>query len=179
MTQTLNYPSHIIDMHTHMFNAYYLPLKGIFISWGIPEKIAHRLARLSYGITRMSIFTNLERAKIFKNTAEMIEFSRKDHNDPELVAKYAEALANDAVNLYRETLPWADEKVQLTSKSDAPWQASLNAELREIFEAIQEDHGDEESLKVLKMSPLQSRLLSDQSPGSDKSIAWWRIRGGR
>lgn len=177
MAEHLDYPTHIVDMHTHMFNAYYLPLKGIFISWGIPNKLSHQLARLSYSITRMSSFPHLERARIFKNDAELAVFSRKDHNDPELVSKYAEALAHDAITLFRETMP-AQSSTEMSRKSgDIDERAALHAELRELFEEIQDEHGDEDSQKILEMSQTQPRLLSDHNTKSDKSILWrgaWR-----
>lgn len=39
-------PNLIIDMHTHLFNANYLPLEEIFISRGIPKRLSKKLAKL-------------------------------------------------------------------------------------------------------------------------------------
>ena len=177
MSGTVQYPAQIIDMHTHMFNAYYLPLKSIFVSWGIPKGVSGTLARLSNGITRISKFPHLERARIFKNATEFAQFSNKDHDALELVEKYVEALAHDAVTLYRETLPFISEEKFDQTDADVLWQVRLNAELRSIFEDIQNEHGNKDSQKILEMTPTEARLLSDFSEKSDKSIKWlglWR-----
>jgi len=39
-------PNLIIDMHTHLFNANYLPLEEIFVSRGIPKRLSKKLAKL-------------------------------------------------------------------------------------------------------------------------------------
>ena len=47
-------PPLIIDMHTHFFNAKYVPLKEIAISRGIPKRLASPLARILLILTRSS-----------------------------------------------------------------------------------------------------------------------------
>jgi hypothetical protein len=45
-----------IDMHTHLFNARYLPLHAIFHSFGVPKLLARGLASLANSITGVSDF---------------------------------------------------------------------------------------------------------------------------
>jgi len=46
-----------IDIHTHFFNARYLPLQGILMSFGLKPKLASGIAKLAILITRTSNFS--------------------------------------------------------------------------------------------------------------------------
>jgi len=45
------YDSHVIDVHTHFFNARHMPLKNIFEGYGLPGPAAYTLARISNFLT--------------------------------------------------------------------------------------------------------------------------------
>ena len=47
-----------IDMHIHLFNGHYLPLDGIFRSWGVPGILARPLAVFFNAITKSSDFSS-------------------------------------------------------------------------------------------------------------------------
>ncbi|TQV86191.1 amidohydrolase family protein [Exilibacterium tricleocarpae] len=47
-------PTLIIDMHTHLFNARYVPLKEIFVSKKVPKALAGKLAKLVLLLTGQS-----------------------------------------------------------------------------------------------------------------------------
>lgn len=60
------FPEVLIDMHTHLFNARYVPLKEILISKGVPKATAGLLARLILDLTGKSRDADLNKAS-FKN----------------------------------------------------------------------------------------------------------------
>lgn len=68
-----NYPDLIVDMHTHLFNARYVPLNEILRSRSVPPGISHLVSRLILALTRKS------------NLNKMDDFFLEDEGDFERV----------------------------------------------------------------------------------------------
>lgn len=92
-------------MHTHMFNARYLPLKGIFRSYEVPNIFVTPLARFCWFLTRYSDFNLTPRTPLL----QFVEPEKyKQHHKPDVKKKmiegYIEAMAKDCTTLVNECL---------------------------------------------------------------------------
>lgn len=65
-TKRPNVPSApvVIDMHTHLFNARYIPLREVAIAFGVPTRIAPILEKLIWEICRESDVDNVRSAQL-------------------------------------------------------------------------------------------------------------------
>jgi len=106
----------VIDMHTHMFNARYLPLRGIFKSFGtIPDKFIKPLAIISWFLTDYSKFPSIKR--VTPSHLNRLDFD--DRKLPKLeesqyTASYIESLSLDCQALILESLKGSATSVKMT-----------------------------------------------------------------
>lgn len=101
----MKHPNKIVDMHTHMFNARYLPLKGIFRAFGVRDEFVTPLARFCWFLTRYSDF-NLG-TREFSEQFENVSVSgslRTPYTKNKIVDVYLESLASDCAHLVEESL---------------------------------------------------------------------------
>lgn len=90
----------VIDMHTHMFNARYLPLRGIFKSFDIPDKYITPLARVCWFLTDFSEFPNLSRSEpAHLNTQQIKGLPSDELHDSLCVNAFIESLSSDCETL--------------------------------------------------------------------------------
>ena len=90
----------LIDMHTHMFNARYLPLKGIFRASGISDEFVTPLANFCWFLTNFSKFISEKRTMPLHQGLNAIDTNMT----PELetarsIESYIQALAQDCQRL--------------------------------------------------------------------------------
>lgn len=164
-------PTRLIDMHTHMFNARYLPLRGIAISKGVPEWLAAIFAKLSWSIARVSDFDvrademplslkNIWEFEASKINLMSVQFSKEvdaetnhhaEHN-PDLVDKYASMLAESSVAAYCLSKIYLSDKVNLPHDQETESTISLKQldEIESVFQELHLHFGDADSAKELE-----------------------------
>ena len=173
----LQYPSSLIDMHTHMFNADYLPLRGIFWSRGVPDPLNGWLARLSWALTKTSKFPNLVLTplelghhKDFALDAHEISDERHAHN-LEMLDEYIEVLADNGSKLYLHSqldMSAAEIKMKAARGPD-----SLSMELENLFSEIHKEFGDTDSAKDLHLEmDVGNKFHAESLSGETKAWAW-------
>lgn len=156
---TLLYPKSIIDMHTHMFNADYLPLRGIFWSRGVPDPLNGWLARLAWGLTKTSQFESMKLTPlVFKPHTELIEKAHKKldgahEDDPEIVDHYIEVLAENAAKLFLHSQIKTNKTFHRANKTQHP--TKLHLELKELFKEIHDEFGDLDSANDLNLETIE------------------------
>ncbi len=64
-------PTYIVDLHTHLFNARYLPLTGIFKSWHIPVVIGYPIAKVCNAVAGSSRFNDLGNSKSLESLSRL------------------------------------------------------------------------------------------------------------
>lgn len=172
-------PKHLIDMHTHMFNARYLPLRGIAISRKIPSRLAGLFARLCWALTHLSDFDvtleetpeliasywkdggaelNFLRARSKSKNRKNSEFEKNspnhdhDHDNETLIDEYITVLAHNSVSLYFLSQKSATSRnwFSATSKKTAPQYELLREQIYMIFSDIHALFGDDESARELE-----------------------------
>ena len=167
-------PSQIVDMHTHLFNARYLPLRGIAISRGIPKPLADIFARLSWALTHLSEFdsnagelpdlldtywqfggadSNLFTAAPKSNVQSHFN-DNHEHSDPETIDQYITILALNSASLYyfstqsERANGWVSTNFQPDAR--ATNHELFRNEIQDLFQDIHTHFGDDESARELE-----------------------------
>jgi len=176
----MKYPSSIIDMHTHMFNADYLPLRGIFWSRGVLDPLNGWLARLSWAITKISKFPSFTptplmiRAGNRESAANAKILSVKDDTrmggTPDL-DDYIDVICEDSVKVYYKSQIVSHSVLE--KDTDLRIGKGLRSDIQKLFEEIHEEFGDAESAAELGMArstKTKARLVSEIDR---KGLAVW------
>lgn len=96
----------VVDMHTHMFNARYLPLGGIFKTFNIPERFLTPLTRICWFLTDFSKFPDLPRKEPTHLNAKRIKsFQSHELHESLCVNAFIESLSADCETLISACLP--------------------------------------------------------------------------
>ena len=173
----LQYPSSLIDMHTHMFNADYLPLRGIFWSRGVPDPLNGWLARLAWALTKTSkfpdlILTPLDLESHAVSALKTHETLGGEHgHDPEMLDQYIEVLADNGAKLYLHSqLDVGTVKIREKAASSSD---PISAELDDLFADIHSEFGDLDSAADLNLEmKVDSRFKAKPLSGESKAWAW-------
>lgn len=121
-------PRRIIDLHTHMFNVRYLPLKGILHSWGVPLLLAAPLTVIFNSIAG--------RSKLDSRDAISLEnLSRYPSNEDELISEIYDLVE---YSVYQDI-----EAVEFLSTVDALEQNDIYNALEELAEQHSSELGSQ------------------------------------
>ncbi|MBL3597571.1 hypothetical protein JMM63_18735 [Rhodovulum sulfidophilum] len=130
-----------IDMHTHLFNARYLPLHGIFHSFGVPKLLAGGLAKLSNSITGIS------------------DFGRPDDEDP-LDDSVVQSLMSRDPDEIMDSISRRARYVVRTLEDHAQKSADGQERLNELLSGI-DDLSEAVGFQSPDRAPLSSRIVRD------------------
>ncbi|KKC99498.1 amidohydrolase family protein [Photobacterium halotolerans] len=111
----------IIDLHTHLFNAGYVPLREIMnVSWGIPKAESYLIAKL---IRVFIKYSDLDYEQAFKNARAEKSLT---HGDELIYDEYSRVIENLALQVYEHP------------------NANLHAEeLSQLLDQIEFEYGEE------------------------------------
>lgn len=130
-----------IDMHTHLFNARYLPIHGIFHSFGVPKLLARGLAKLVNSITGIS------------------DFGRPDEEDP-LDDKVVQSLMSRDPDDIMDAISRRARYVVGALEDHAQKSADGQDRLNELLSAI-DDLSEAIGFQNPDRGPLSSRIARD------------------
>ena len=146
---SLQTPPMIIDMHVHMFNARYVPLKEIFESRGVPRLLAELLTKLALACTDKSpLHMQPDRQgkfafdKLIHAQAEHGSLKHGSHGDDADLAAYLELLEDIAISQLLLEQSEASHSFELRA-------ALVESDIHKVLLEIDKDFGDEESHRVL------------------------------
>jgi len=111
----MDYPEKVLDLHTHMFNARYLPLEGI-IAHAMGKKtskLARGVAKLVVYLTGSSYKSERKNVKIFKSEAKKNDFFL---SELWAITEYELLLTAQSTNLDMNTL--SGDKLSILSNPD-------------------------------------------------------------
>ncbi len=135
----------VIDIHTHVFNSNYLPLKGIFISWGVPAFLARPLTKVALALTSRSRLNS--KVAIFKR-----ELSKDDNSTFNLdneIDTMSEILAVDYANALGQEL---SEFKSYKNLEESSVSRNLSEDDLDLFGALVDLNnlvGDEDTTKAI------------------------------
>ena len=147
-----NYPNLIIDMHTHLFNARYVPLNEIMLRRGVPPGASHLLSRLILALTGRS---SLRKSGSFELATE------SDDKAELLMERIAEVTAVQYTGDLGESLAASmefsnDDREVIYDTKDAV----EDTELHRVLVDINQVFGDEESTQELQLDKLTGLNLN-------------------
>lgn len=142
-------PALIIDMHTHLFNANYLPLKEIFISRGIPKHLAAMLAKLVQVLAKessqrfrlVSPNANLSFEAVLKSNITLLSNDNTHDTHFEALAGTLEDLVLSQLYLEIEGL---ESRFEATTSLE-------DSELYTLLSELDIEFGDEASAAILNL----------------------------
>lgn len=167
----------VIDMHTHVFNAAYLPLIGIFQSFEIRKYLAKPLAKMCWFLTDYDNYPELQRAIPFHlDKANMHDdvYDQGELQSSRQVSHYVDSLALDCETMIARCLganvvatkafdsdPIGSSETALQNASMQDLALSLLYSVKEVFEFKLEL----ESVSVLHMGNYDKTAV-DATKGS-------------
>ena len=135
-------PRLIVDMHTHLFNARYVPLKEILVSRGVPNALAGLVSRLILAMTA-------------KSTPEQLAFSLTRHE--EAVDEFVGQISQIAVAQLEDIV---GTQLRLHAPdTDAGMTAAGHLEDSDLYEVmvdINREFGDEHSTRELGLDAFRA-----------------------
>jgi len=159
----------VIDMHTHMFNARYLPLRGIFKSFGkIPDKFIKPLAFISWFLTDYSKFPNLKRVMpAHLNTVKFNGKKTQELEKSQYIASYIESLSLDCEALIFEALRGSPSPLVITET------LVLNDGLNELQTATTRQLAVSTVMATLEVSEFSAAAFGDNDVMEGlENLAW-------
>jgi len=149
----------VVDAHTHLFNARYVPLQGILESWGIWKIPAKLISKLAYSLTASSKLK--ERLESFAVTTKKDATSIICNEFAHLVCIEIEhALLEEA-----GTKPESAEALQ---------EQFINSELYSVLREIHQYYGDSESARELELDYIKTKLtFKAENRAQDKISGWF------
>ena len=145
-----SYPDLIVDMHTHLFNARYVPLNEILRSRKVPPGLSHLVARLVIALTRKS---NLNKMDEFQLTDS--DTDKADQLMAQIADITVEQFSSETVEAFNSAQLLADgaDEANYIARSSLE-----DVELCAVLADIDREFGDEASNQELNLVPLENAL---------------------
>lgn len=140
----------VVDAHTHLFNARYLPLTGILASWGVPRHLAWLTTRLVNSLTGKS-----------KLRYQLKNFSLKHHDDAfdEIINEIGEITIQQIDAQLTEVIE--SDYFKDPSLLHEPTGEFIDSELYEVLIDIHDEFGDADSARELDLGYIESIQPAD------------------
>ncbi|MDV6316183.1 amidohydrolase family protein [Idiomarina sp. HP20-50] len=149
----------VVDAHTHLFNARYVPLQGILESWGIWKIPAKLISKLVYSLTASSTLT--QRLESFSVTS-------REKAEEKLCNEFAHLVC---VEIEHGLLEVGDSKPELV---EAYQEKFVNSELYSVLREIHQYYGDSESERELELDYIKTKLtFKSEAQVQDTILGWF------
>lgn len=148
----------VVDAHTHLFNARYVPLQGILESWGIWKIPAKLISKLAYSLTASS--TLKERLESFSVVSKKGATEKICNEFGHLVC----------IEIERYFLEEGDSKPEL---AEGYQEQFINSELYSILKEIHQYYGDSESAQELELDYIKTKLTFKAETRVQDKISGW------
>ncbi|PWW36890.1 putative TIM-barrel fold metal-dependent hydrolase [Idiomarina loihiensis] len=149
----------VVDAHTHLFNARYVPLQGILESWGIWKIPAKLISKLAYSLTASS--TLKERLESFAVT------TKKDATSI-ICNEFAHLVC---IEIEHDLLKDAGNKPE---SAEAYQEQFINSELYSVLREIHRYYGDSESARELELDYIKTKwTFKAETQVQDKVSGWF------
>lgn len=153
----------IVDAHTHLFNARYVPLQGILESWGIWKIPAKLISKLAYSLTGSS--TLKERLESFSLT------TRKGATE-KICNEFAHLVCIEVEHYLVEKL--AEDGASKPELAEAYQEKFINSELYSVLREVHQYYGDSESARELELDYIKTKLtFKAETHPQDKVSGWF------
>ncbi|MFS6538224.1 hypothetical protein V6D52_13080 [Idiomarina loihiensis] len=149
----------VVDAHTHLFNARYVPLQGILESWGIWKIPAKLISKLAYSLTASS--TLKERLESFSVT------SKKGATE-KICNEFAHLVC---IEIEHYLLEEGNSDPEL---AEAYQEQFINSELYSVLKEIHQYYGDSESAQELELDYIKTKwTFKAETQVQDKISGWF------
>ncbi len=115
---SIEYPAQVVDLHTHLFNARYVPLEGILRKKGMPSWLASLASRLINRLTGKTEYSE-------KRGGEPFEVIVTESDDFDVIAEALADIAARELALGFESKGWPAVMEARGPQDAAKWQAEF------------------------------------------------------
>ncbi len=162
MDTTMNKLPFVVDAHTHLFNARYMPLQGILESWGIWKLPAKLISKLAYSLTASS--TLQERLASFSVTTQKGATEKICNEFAHLVCVEIEHYLPGELSEEGSSNPELAKAYQ---------EKFINSELYSVLREIHQYYGDSESARELELDYIETKLTFKAETHPQDKISGW------
>ncbi|WP_322407091.1 amidohydrolase family protein [Idiomarina sp. PL1-037] len=152
----------VVDAHTHLFNARYVPLQGILESWGIWKIPAKLISKLAYSLTASS--TLKERLESFSVASKKVATKK-------ICNEFAHLVCIEIEHYLVEEL--AEDGASKLELAEAYQEKFINSELYSVLREIHQYYGDSESARELELDYIKTKLTFKAETRVQDKISGW------